>query len=230
MRITRHIMPFLLPLLVILSTLVSALPPAFVPVTLAQTASEPLPPHVLQFIPAPAEEHPLDAPLQVTFDQPMDAQSVQAAFQIEPPVKGSFAWPLPHVMQFKPDVPLERAMRYVVTLAKEARSAAGVPLAEPLSFRFNTVGYLEVSTVQPAPGSTEVATDAIVIVTFNRPVVPLSALEDQDRLPKPLSFDPPLTGRSEWLDTSIYTFVPDLGFDPATTYRVRVSNLQDLTG
>lgn len=227
MKITRHIM---LSSLVVLSILVSTLSPAGIPVALAQATSESLPPRVLQFTPAPAEEHPLDAPLQITFDQPMDAQSVQSAFRIEPPVMGSFTWPLPHVVQFKPDVPLQRAMRYVVTLGTEARSAAGVPLREPVTFRFNTVGYLEVSVVQPAPGTTEVATDAVVTVTFNRPVVPLSALEDQSRLPQPLTFDPPLTGKGEWLNTSIYTFTPDLGFDPATTYRVRVSNLQDLTG
>ncbi len=229
MRTVRPITLSLLSVLALLSLLIGTLPPALTPAVLAQ-ASQPLPPRVLQFVPAPAEEQPLDAPLQLTFDQPMDAKSVQAAFRVEPPVEGSFTWPLPHIMQFKPSEPLQRATRYVVTLGQEARSSSGVPLDEPATFRFVTVGYLEVSAVQPAPDTTEVAADAIVTVTFNRPVVPLSALEDQSRLPQPLSFDPPLTGKGEWLNTSIYTFTPDLGFDPATTYRVRVSNLQDLTG
>ncbi|MCS7260388.1 MAG: Ig-like domain-containing protein, partial [Anaerolineae bacterium] len=227
MSTNRHTM---LSLVVVVSILVSALTPAAAPSALAQTTSEPLYPRVLQFSPVPTEEHPLDAPIQITFDQPMDAPSVEAAFRIEPPVEGSFSWPMPHIMQFKPTLPWQRATRYVVTLEQTARSLAGVPLREPVTFRFNTVGYLEVSTVQPAPGATEVATDAIVTVTFNRPVVPLSALEEPARLPQPLTFDPPLTGKGEWLNTSIYTFVPDLGFDPATTYRVRVSNLQDLSG
>ena len=230
MSTNRHIIGSPLSLIVILSILVSALSPAVTPAALAQAVTESLPPRVVQFTPAATAEHPLDAPIRITFDQPMDAPSVQAAFRIEPPVAGRFAWPLPHVMEFQPAVPLQRATRYGVTLSEQARSAAGVALREPVTFRFSTVGYLEVSAVQPAPGATEVATDAVVVVTFNRPVVPLTALEEQARLPQPLSFDPPLTGKGEWLNTAIYTFVPDLGFDPATTYRVRVSQLEDLTG
>jgi hypothetical protein len=91
---------------------------------------EPLPPYVIQVTPVPGEEQPLDAPLQVVFDQPMDANSVQAAFSIAPAVVGDFEWPLPHVMRFRPEeTGFERATRYTATLEESARSQAGYSFA-----------------------------------------------------------------------------------------------------
>jgi uncharacterized protein YfaS (alpha-2-macroglobulin family) len=195
-------------------------------------APEPLPPQVIQVTPAPGEEQPLDAPLQVIFDQPMDVNSVQAAFSIAPAITGDFEWPFPHVLRFKPmGTGFERASRYTVTLKEDAHSQAGLPLKRPVQFRFTTVGFLEVAAVQPAEDTSEVATDAIITVLFNRPVVPLVAIEGQDNLPQPLTLVPPVRGKGEWLNTSIFTFTPGEGFAPATTYKARVSaGLNDATG
>ncbi len=199
--------------------------------TATELFAEPLPPQVIQVTPAPGEEQPLDAPVQVVFDQPMDPESVQAAFAIEPAVAGDFEWLTPRVMQFKPRAGFERATRYAVTLEEKARSQAGLPLKAPVQFHFTTVGFLEVAAVQPADGTEEVATDATITVLFNRPVVPLTAIEDQSNLPQPLTFVPPVRGKGEWLNTSIYTFTPDEGFEPATTYKARIAaGLTDTTG
>src|SRR5512136_3258019 len=172
--------------------------------------AEPLPPQVVQVTPAPGEEQPLDAPLQLVFDQPMDSSSVQAAFTIEPAVKGDFSWPTPSVMQFKPlGEGFKRAVQYAVALKENARSQAGLALEAPVQFHFSTVGFLEVAAVQPISNTTEVAISTTVTVLFNRPVVPLTAIENQGGLPQPLTFVPPVRGKGEWLNTSIYLFTPD---------------------
>ena len=93
------------------------------------------------------------------------------------------------------------------------------------------MGYLEVSEVLPAPDSEAVDTDAIITVIFNRPVVPLVAVEDMDTLPQPLELDPPVEGEGEWLNTSIYMFTPDKGLRGGTTYTLTVkAGLEDVTG
>ena len=195
-------------------------------------AQQPLPPQVIQTVPAPGEEQPIDAALQVTFDQPMDANSVHAAFSIEPAVTGNIEWLLPTVMRFIPQPAFERATQYTLTIKQGAKSQAGLALKDTFELRFQTVGYLEVSAVQPAAGTEGVAADAVVTVLFNRPVVPLTAIEDQSKLPQPLTFLPPVTGKGEWLNTSIYRFTAAPGFEPATTYKARLSaaNLTDTTG
>jgi uncharacterized protein YfaS (alpha-2-macroglobulin family) len=192
----------------------------------------PVPPQVIQVMPARGEEQLLDAPLQLTFDQAMDQESVEDAFTIEPSVSGTFEWPTDRVVRFEPGGKgFERATRYNLTIAEDARSAEGLQMKAPVELRFTTVGYLEVGAVQPADDTTEVATDATITVLFNRPVVPLSAIEDQSNLPQPLTFVPPVAGKGEWLNTSIYMFTPSEGFAPATTYKARIAaGLEDTTG
>lgn len=194
--------------------------------------AEPLPPQVIQVTPTQGEEQPLDGPVRLVFDQPMDAESVEAAFSIEPAVQGAFEWDSPRMMQFKPaGEGFKRAAQYTITIKEGARSAQDMALESPVQFHFTTVGFLEVAAVQPAHGTTEVATDATVTVLFNRPVVPLTAIEDQGNLPQPLTFVPPVRGKGEWLNTSIYVFTPGEGFEPATTYKARVTaGLSDTTG
>lgn len=189
------------------------------------------PPRLLERTPAPGAEQPLEAPLTFTFDQPMDPASVEAALVISPTVAGTLDWLDARTLTFTPKGGLARATRYQVIIQPGARSAAGTPLAEPLRFDFSTVGYLAVSEVQPAPGTQDLSPETRVTVVFNRPVVPLTAIQNQAGLPQPLTFEPPVSGQGEWLNTSIYVFRPEPGFQPATAYTARVSAaLQDTLG
>jgi len=234
----------LLSLLVILSTVLSGcrfilkptptpspLPPELTP-TPTPTPLPPVPPQVIGYTPEPGEEVGLTAPVEIVFDQPMDQASVEEAFTIQPAVAGRFEWPDPRTLRFTPvGEGFARGRLYKIALDTKAKSQRGLSLRRPLSLKFTAVGYLEVTTVQPAPKTTEVPCDSRVTVMFNRPVVPLTSLDQQADLPQPLVFDPPVTGKGEWLNTSIYVFVPDEGFAPATTYTARVpAGLTDITG
>ncbi len=177
----------------------------------------PLPPaRLLLRSPAPGEEQPVDAPIEVTFDEPMDQASVEAAFAISPTVQGTFNWTDERTLAFTPAKSLERGTRYQVTIAATARNAEGLPLDEPIAFDFSTTGLLEVSQVQPTPGADELDPDTLVTVVFNRPVVSLASISQQAALPTPLTFMPPVRGEGEWLNTSIYVFRPAEGLLPAT--------------
>jgi len=194
-----------------------------------RTPLPPQPPITVYRSPAPGEEQALDEPIVIAFDQPMDQLSVEEAFSIEPEVEGHLSWEKNDLV-FTPAESLKRGESYQVAVAESAESAAGLPLEEPVTFAFRTVGYLEVTDVQPAPDTEEVESDAVVTVLFNRPVVPLISIAQQAQLPHPLTFTPPVTGEGEWLNTSIYTFKPDKGFAPATTYKGRVAaGLTDTT-
>ena len=195
------------------------------------TPLPPLPPRLAYHTPARGEEQSLDGTVVLTFDQPMDAAAVEAAFAIAPEVEGTFDWPDARTVVFKPKDAFDRATQYRVAVDETASSAEGLPIREAVDLRFATVGYLEVTAVQPADGTEEVDMDPRVTVMFNRPVVPLTSIGQQADLPQPLSFDPPVDGQGEWLNTSIYIFTPDDGFAPATTYTARVAaGLTDTTG
>jgi len=188
------------------------------------------PPKLLVREPGAGERPALDTPIQLTFDQPMDAESVRASFAISPTVPGDLRWEAPRTLVFDPQETLKRGAHYRVTVGESARNAEGAALREPITFNFQTLGYVEVSEVQPAPRTTGVDPDSAVTVVFNRPIVPLTSLAQQADS-RPLTFDPPLAGEGEWLNTAIYRFHPDEGLHPATRYTARISaGLEDTQG
>jgi hypothetical protein len=195
------------------------------------TPFPPIAPVVIDYLPQPGEELPADGAVSVFFDQPMDTQTVEAAFAIEPAVQGAFEWSDNNAtLHFKPQG-LERQSKYAVTVSDAARNRTNLNLTVPFKFTFTTVGYLEVSQVLPAPDTQDAETSALVTVLFNRPVVPLTTIGDQANLPNPITIEPAVKGTGEWLNTSIYVFRADPAFDAGTTYTVKVlAGLTDTTG
>ncbi|MGL4651126.1 MAG: Ig-like domain-containing protein, partial [Caldilineaceae bacterium] len=91
---------------------------------------------------------------------------------------------------------------------------------------------LAVTATTPSDGASEVATSSQIVVTFNRPVVPLTGASEAEQaaLPQPLAFEPPLEGAGLWLTTSIYAFNPEPGLAGATDYTVFVETLTAVGG
>ena len=189
------------------------------------------PPRLVYRSPAPGEQQPLDEPIELTFDQPMDRDSVESALTISPTVDLQPTWADDRTVTLSARDGLERGTRYTMTIAATARNVEGESLEEPAVFDVETVGYLAVSEVMPAPNSEELDPDMAVTVVFDRPVVPLTAISGRGELPDPLTFMPPVRGEGEWLNTSIYLFRPEEGFLPATHYKARVAGgLTDTSG
>jgi len=190
----------------------------------------PLPPTVVSVTPAQGEEQRLDAPVLITFDQPMNPTTTGAAFSIEPKVAGEVKVQGDE-LSFLPGEQLKRDAQYQVTVTATASSQAGLPLQQPVSFKFTTVGFLEVTGTQPTDGADNTAVDDTITVAFNRPVVPLTGAGDQANLPQPLIITPTIPGKGEWINTSIYRFTLENGLAASTSYSVTVkAGLEDSTG
>ncbi|MCS6839257.1 MAG: Ig-like domain-containing protein, partial [Roseiflexus sp.] len=205
------------------------------PTPSASQRSIPLPPNraapiLVARSPEPGQALDPGAPVELVFDRPMDRASVAAALTVAG-VDGAVEWPDARTVRFVPAAPLKRAATYEVLLRETAKSADGMPLAAPVRFRFTTAGFLEVGQVIPADGAADVQPNSTITVFFNRPVVPLTAIETQADLPQPLTFDPPIAGRGEWLNTAIYTFIPSAPLAGGATYTGRIAaGLTDVTG
>jgi uncharacterized protein YfaS (alpha-2-macroglobulin family) len=90
-----------------------------------------------------------------------------------------------------------------------------------------------VTQVIPADGSSQVETDATLLVTFSQPVVPLTAISDPAAadLSNPLRLLPDVDGVGEWLNTSTFTFRPSEPLAGGTVYTATVSaGLTDVEG
>jgi hypothetical protein len=192
-----------------------------------------LAPIVIDRLPDRGEEQPTEAPIVLNFDKPMDHPSVEAAFNISPKVPGTFKWSADDKsVQFVPTGDgFARGTTYNVTLLDTAKAVNGKTLGQQLLFAFKAVGFLNVTQVIPADNSTDIDPAADITVMFNRPVVPLLTASDQTPLPQPLTFDPPIKGSGEWLNTSIYVFHPSERMQAGVKYTVKVAaGLKDPTG
>jgi alpha-2-macroglobulin len=192
--------------------------------------SDAVAPIVVQRSPERGEELAADGVVQIVFDRSMDRESVAAALSVSPAVDGKIVWADDRTMRFTPSQPLPHAALYDVVLNQGARATDGAALNSAYQFRFATAGFLEVAQALPADGSDEVEAEAVITAVFNRPVVALMVVEDQDTLPQPLSFDPPLEGTGEWLNTSVYVFKPAKPLAGGTTYTVSIKDIKDVEG
>lgn len=187
-------------------------------------------PVVLQRSPEAGQEFAPGGGIQLVFDRAMNQSAVESAFAIQPAVAGKFQWTDKRTLVFQPGKPLERDTVYDVVVGQSARAADGAPLHSPYQFRFATSGYLQVGQVMPAPDTADVETSARITVIFNRPVVPLTSLDQQASFPQPLALDPPVPGKGQWLNTSIYVFQPDGPLPGGATITAKVGGVQDTDG
>jgi hypothetical protein len=97
-------------------------------------------PNLVSILPADKSQAvPLDAPLRVRFDQPMDRATVESALKIDPPVAGTFSWDADNEVRFAPDAPgYLRGITYTVTLSETADSMAGTPIKSDSTWSFST--------------------------------------------------------------------------------------------
>ncbi|MDQ2952030.1 MAG: Ig-like domain-containing protein, partial [Chloroflexota bacterium] len=160
------------------------------------------------------------SPITVTFAKAPSERAPESLIQLVPSTAGSYAWLSSRTLLFQPDFPgLLRGSTYTVMVP--ARPDAGLP--ETVARKFTVTGKLAVQQVIPGNGDTEVPLNAQVLVQFSRSVAPLTTLSSRPNASTAVvTFDPPLHGAGEWLNTSIYRFVPtDLA--PTTTYKVNIA-------
>jgi len=157
-------------------------------------------------------------PVTVTFAKTPEERAPEALFQVLPQTKGTYAWLGVRTALFQPDFPgFVRGSTYTVNVP--ARPDAG--LANAITKKFTVGGQLTVQQIIPGDGDTEVPLAAQLFVQFSRSVAPLTTLSAQ-RTDPVVTFEPALHGTGEWLNTSIYRFLPsDLA--PATTYHLKVA-------
>ncbi|MBN1265055.1 MAG: Ig-like domain-containing protein [Anaerolineales bacterium] len=90
---------------------------------------------------------PARAPVSLTFNQPMDAVSVESRFFLDPWTEGSFSWE-GQSMTFQPSEPWPAGTDVTVTLKAGARSLSFLPLLRSYTFQF-TVGSPRIAYLWP---------------------------------------------------------------------------------
>ena len=185
----------------------------------------------------------LRAPISVTFSQPMDHASAEAAFVLAPETPGTFTWaaepaddntqqpPQPltaamraaqafrargEVLGFTPDATYARDTDFSVTVRAGAKAANGAATATDFRARFRTIPVPAVISTEPANAEGAAETGSFAI-RFTAPVSP-------DLIMRNLTFTPALSLSNvySYFDTYSNKFNLNLQFKPSTTYRVHI--------
>lgn len=157
------------------------------------------------------------APIVLNFKDAPTEQDPARLVSLTPTVEGAYVWSEDRkTLLFQPTFPgLTRGSEYLVSVDG---TAAG--LDDDVTQSFTVEGKLQVDYLIPGDGDREVPVGAPILVQFNRAVVPLTVISELDTSTV-LSFEPAVSGKGEWLSTSLYRFQAD-GFDPSTEYTVTV--------
>jgi hypothetical protein len=214
----REVLGSLAALLILLS-LACALPFSTSPTPASTQASNPtalpaastleaksLPPALVESQPPPGAEIPLQGPITLYFNQPMDPASVQAAIHTRPQVPADLVWGDNATLTFTPQQPLDPNSSLTVQITSTARSSQGVQLSQPVSLTYQTAGYLKLAHALPEPGSQEVDPGAAILASFDHPVI--AGGQAQAAAPA-FQLAPQAEGQGAWLNGSTYAFYPN---------------------
>jgi hypothetical protein len=168
--------------------------------------------------------NPLDQEIMITFNQPMDPDSVENNFSLlgpSGPVPGSFTWSVNNIMvTFTPDKLLQRGATYTFALEQQAAARGGSWLGTRLSATFSAVGDFTVSRTRPPQGGTKSYYDSVSLI-FNAPV-------DADDPSEYITIEPEVGSSVDTIGNTIFI---NGGFEGGTNYRVTVSgSLRDIWG
>lgn len=181
----------------------------------------PLPPNLVESNPPISAEMPLNGPITLYFNQPMDHASVEAALTSQMKEQLTFKWVDDSTVTVYLSKTLSPETALAFSLDNKVRSRQGLSLSQPISLNYRTAGYLRVVQYLPEKGASDVDPSSAVVAAFNRPVVPLGA--DSTTLPPGFTLDPSAKGKGEWLNTSTYIFYADPALEGGKTYTATVN-------
>lgn len=152
-------------------------------------------PHIESFSPASTDLARLDEGIVLSFNQPMDPDSVAANLSITGPggpLAGETGWDEDWTtLTFTPTAALDYGARYTLTLGAQAQSAGGTPLGQAVQHTFSTYPALQVTGTDPGAGGFANPYGGVGI-RFSTPIS-----DTADLLPY-LSVEPPVTNLGYW--------------------------------
>ncbi len=181
-----------------------------------------LPPDIVSIFPTESDyDVPLEAVIEIRFNQPMDQDSVEKAFLMVnldngEIVSGNFEWEDDgQLMLFEPDGLLDLESEYEIAISEKATGIGGnIPIAQSYNWTFNTVRYPAVEATYPQDGEKNVSIWSGIEIGFTAPM-------DEDSLEGLLVIEPALPEEAipfyQSYGRSLSTYYR---MEPSTTYTV----------
>jgi len=189
-------------------------------------------PRVLTVSPASEFQYvgPSEA-ISVTFNQPMDASSVEGKFSLTSGkgqrVAGKFSWSSNGMnLVFTPAAPLPRTTSFVARVDQGAQGASGTQgTQKPYEWQFTTVDEPRIVTINPPDGARDISPHTEVYVKFSAPMA-ADTLRDNLRIEY---VDPNARESGTITPTQVYSYWYNYDTEVSISFAMRASSQFTLT-
>lgn len=165
---------------------------------------------VFAFVP---EKISKSAAIQINLPAGVSEQVAQAGISFSPEIEGE--WQLEElegVVIFEPKVALRAGVYYAINMDTGSTQMSG---------DFYVDEDPEIQAIFPVEGS-ETHEDNEITIVFNRPMVPLTTLTEQEKMDLPITITPETPGRFKWISTRNLQFIPETTLIPSSEYTVEI--------
>jgi uncharacterized protein YfaS (alpha-2-macroglobulin family) len=168
--------------------------------------------NVYSFVP---EKISKSAPVQINLPDGVDEETARNSISFSPEVEGSWSTEeIEGVVVFEPKKPLKSGVYYAVNMDTGAVQMSG---------DFYVDEDPQVEAIFPGVGS-ESHEDSEITIVFNRPMVPLTTLTEQEKTELPITITPETPGKFKWISTRNLQFVPETTLIPSSDYTVEIKD------
>ncbi|OGU65219.1 MAG: hypothetical protein A2499_06850 [Stygiobacter sp. RIFOXYC12_FULL_38_8] len=181
------------------------------------------PPKVVNYSPADSVNEVSNvAPVVIDFDIRMNAAETQNAVSISPAVDGSFKWDTDFKkLTFTPSKCYVPGGRYTVKVSTAAKTHFGFYLEKEKSFSFTTRSKLNLVSIYPKNGATDISKTVLVRIAFEKGINAVT-LAQKIFFTDSLGASVPLTVNQAKYSQGIIEFEPKTPLTPNSLYKVVV--------
>jgi len=166
--------------------------------------------NVYSFVP---EKISTSASIQINLPEGVDESTAKNSISFSPELAGDWTMEeIEGVVVFKPKKSLKVGVYYAVNMDTGTVQMSG---------DFYVDEDPKIDAIFPGRGS-ESHEDSEITIVFNRPMVPLTTLTEQDKGELPIKITPATPGKFKWISTRNLQFVPETTLVPSSDYVVEI--------
>lgn len=165
---------------------------------------------------------PFDAKyIDITFSTNLNHETVnEKNIQLSPFVEWWVSLEKWNTIRYSLSKNLEIWKEYSITVSKKVESEYWISIKNDYTVVFEAISWAKVTKIIPDWTLENISQNLLVL--FNIPLIPLTNLDNQDKMPCPLDITPKIAWRCKWTWWNALEFIPEKHWQWATEYSVKV--------
>lgn len=123
---------------------------------------------------------------------------------------------------YKLNQKLEIWQEYSLTISDNVKWEYWRSIGKSYNYIFEAISWAKVTKILPENILNDISQNLLVL--FNIPLIPLTSLDNKDKLPCPVTITPKIDGKCKWTWWNVVEFIPTKYWEGSTEYKVTVES------